>query len=50
VFSNRNFKKRSSQTIYIMRFGLKLHLLSPKLQSQTHPTLQIQLGMSSIHA
>jgi len=31
------FKNAVFQTIYVLRFGLKLHLLSTKLQFQTHP-------------
>jgi hypothetical protein len=37
AFSNRNFLKRGFQTIYILRFGLKSHLLSTKSQSQAYP-------------
>jgi len=31
------FLKSNSQTVHFLRFGLKLHFLSTKSQSQTHP-------------
>jgi hypothetical protein len=37
VFKSKFFKKINFQTVDFLRFGLKLHFLFTKLQSQTHP-------------